>query len=174
MIPVAVAYMRDPAYSDFIAGLANVSGLAAIIGQTMTILAIFMNDARFLALMSVAYILIIITYRLRAKSAAGIGLNRKNFGKFYAGGIALGIVMMSLVFALLFITGKVTVNGIGIPAESTLTFIFSLLMWNPAGCRGRGHVQRLHDTEDQEDLHAPRQHHRDHYLVASVLGIPLL
>lgn len=133
MIPVAVAYMRDPAYSDFIASLAGISGVPAVIEQTMTILGIFMNDPRFLALMSVAYILIIITYRLRAKSAAGIGLTGKNFGKFYGAGIILGIVMMSLVFTLLFITGKVTVNGIGIPAESTLTFIFSLLMWIPQG-----------------------------------------
>lgn len=133
MVPVAVAYMKDPAYSDFIAGLSGVSGVAAIVVQTMDILNIFMNDPRFLALMSVAYILIIVTYAIRAKGTAGIGLRKKKAALYYGTGIVLGIVLMTLVFLLLRITGKVTVNGAGIPSGSLLTFIFSLLMWIPQG-----------------------------------------
>ena len=133
MIPVAVAYMRDPAYSDFIADLANVSGVADIIERTMTILGIFMNDAKFLALMAVAYILMILTYIRRAKGAANIGLVKEKMPKFYCLGIVLGITLMSLVFALLVVTGKTTVEGFGLPSGSILTFIFSLLMWVPQG-----------------------------------------
>lgn len=133
MIPVAVAYMRDPAYSDFIQDLSQVTGVADIIKQTMAILGIFMNDPRFLALMSVAYILMILTYLRRARSAAAIGLSRDSMLKRYGLGIVLGITLMTLVFGLLVLTHKTTVNGLGINSGNALTFVFSLLMWIPQG-----------------------------------------
>lgn len=133
MIPVAVAYMRDPAYSDFIQNLSQVASVADIIEQTLAILGIFMNDPRFLALMSVAYILMILTYLRRAKGASAIGLSKDRILKRYGIGIVLGITLMTLVFGLLVLTHKTTVNGLGINSGNALTFIFSLLMWIPQG-----------------------------------------
>ena len=133
MIPAAVVYMRDPAYSDFIASLANVKTVGAIIDKAFEIIGIFMNDARFLALMSVSYIFIILILMWRAKGPSGIGLSIRNFRRNYLTGMAAGAVMMTLVFIVLVITGKASPLGFGLKGSSVLTFIFSLIMWVPQG-----------------------------------------
>ena len=133
MIPVAIAYLRDPAYSDFIASLAEVSTMSDIINKTMEILGIFMNDPKFLVLMSISYILIICSCMRRVRGAANLGLKDKTLAKSYGKGIILGIVMMTLVFVLLIITGKATPTGVGFSNHKTLAFIFSMLMWFPQG-----------------------------------------
>ena len=133
MIPVAIAYLRDPAYSDFVASLAEVATVSDIMDKTMEILGIFMNDPRFLALMSISYILIICSCMLRAHGVANVGLKDKTLAKSYGKGIVLGIVMMTLVFVLLIITGKAKPTGIGFSNHKTLAFVFSMLMWIPQG-----------------------------------------
>ena len=133
LIPVIVVYMRDPAYSEFIASLADVKAVSEIIDKTLEVIGIFMNDARFLALMAVAYIFIILILIRRAKGASNVGLRFKGIRKEYGMGTVLGIVMMSAVFILLIITGKAVPKGFGLSGNSVLTFIFSILMWFPQG-----------------------------------------
>ena len=133
MIPVIVAYMADPSYSDFIAELRFVSGVGDIIKKTIEIVNIFMGDPRFLALMTVSYFLIIITYIIRAGGTANIGLSKKGFVKKYILGIFMGILMMTAVFTALIFTGRVTVNGKGLTSENIMVFLFSVLMWIPQG-----------------------------------------
>lgn len=133
MIPVAVAYMRDPAYSEFIANLADVSGVADIIDRTMEILGIFMNDGRFLALMSVSYILMIIVFIIHEKSAEALGLKANGLRRIYLIGMGLGAAMMTIVYILLMITGKAAPEGIGLNSQNAIAFMMSLLMWVPQG-----------------------------------------
>lgn len=133
MIPVAVVYTGDPFYSDFIAGLANVSTVGDIIGKALEIINIFMNDSRFLALMSVSYIMIIAACILKSKGAANVGLVRKDFGKLYGKGLITGIALMTLVFVVLLITGHVSVEGLGFPSSKLWLFVFSVIMWIPQG-----------------------------------------
>ena len=133
MIPVIAAYMRDPAYSDFILELQNVTTINGVIGKTMEIIGIFMNDPRFLSLMTISYILIIICCIRRVKGASNLGLSLRNSGRFYGSGCLLGIIMMSAVFAALCITGNAAPQGFGISRSGVPTFIFSILMWIPQG-----------------------------------------
>lgn len=133
MIPVVIAYMKDPDYSSFIANLQGVSTVPEVITKTTQILGIFMNDSRFLALMTIGYFLIIFTYMIRAKGLRGIGLKKEGFIRQYSLGCLWGIGMMSLVFALLCLTGLCKPSSFGISKGSALTFIFSLLMWFPQG-----------------------------------------
>lgn len=133
MIPVAIVYMGNPAYSDFIASLADIKTVKEIMDKSFEIIGIFMNDPRFLALMSVAYIFIIVILMWRAKGPSGVGLTLKGFKKNYLSGMGLGILMMTLVFALLLITRKATPTGFGLTGNTVLTFIFSLIMWVPQG-----------------------------------------
>ena len=132
MIPIAVVYTGNPVYSDFIADLANVSTVGEIMGKAMEIIGIFMNDSRFLALMSLSYILIILSCMHKAKGPANVGLIRKDFGKLYVTGLIYGTVLMTLVFIALIITGKADVHGIQMPSPKTL-FMFSVIMWIPQG-----------------------------------------
>ena len=132
MIPIAVIYTRNPLYSDFIADLANVGTVGDIMRKAMEIIGIFMNDSRFLALMSLSYILIILSCMRKARGAANIGLVRKNFGKLYVSGLGYGIILMTLVFIALLITGKATFEGINMPSPKML-FLFSVIMWIPQG-----------------------------------------
>jgi len=133
MIPVVIAYMKDPVYSDFIADLRGISTVSEVIVKTTQILAIFMNDSRFLALMTVGYFLIIFTYAIRARGFKGLGLVRSGFGRHYALGILGGIGMMSLVFVIMCITGICKPTSFGLPSGSLMTFIFTFLMWFPQG-----------------------------------------
>ena len=133
MIPVIIAYTRDPLYSDFIAGLSGVSTISGILEKTMEVLGIFMNDARFLALMTVGYIIIILLFIWRGKSAASVGLTAKDFGRRYGTGAVMGILMMTLVFILLCITRKAVPQGFGLTSKNIVTFIFSMIMWIPQG-----------------------------------------
>lgn len=133
MIPVAVVYTRDPLYSDFIAGLADVGTVGDIMRKAMEIISIFMNDSRFLALMSLSYILIIIACMYKSRGAANVGLIRKDFGKLYGKGLIVGSALMTLVFILLLIKRHVTVEGFGFPSSKALLFLFSVIMWVPQG-----------------------------------------
>ena len=133
MIPVAVVYMRKPEYSDFIASLVNVETVSDIMNRTMDILGIFMNDGRFLALMSLSYILIILSCMRRARGASRVGLIKKDFGRLYGKGLIVGSALMTLTFIALLITRKVSVEGVGFPASKALVFVFSFLMWIPQG-----------------------------------------
>ena len=133
MIPAAGVYMRDPEYAEFIASLSEVKTLEQIIDKAVEIIGIFMNDPRFLALMAVSYIFIILILMWRAKGPSGVGLTLRNFRKHYLTGMALGTVMITLVFILLIITGKASPKGFGLSGSSVLTFIFSLIMWVPQG-----------------------------------------
>ena len=133
MIPVVVAYMKDPAYSSFIADMRDVSTLPDVIIKATEVLGIFMNDSRFLALMTVGYFLIIFTYMIRARGLRGIGLKRRGFGVQYVVGAVCGVLMISGVFGLLCCTGLCRPGSFGLPEGTTLTFIFSLLMWFPQG-----------------------------------------
>lgn len=132
MIPIAVVYTRNPLYSEFIADLANVETVGDIMRKAMEIIGIFMNDSRFIALMSISYILIILSCIHKAKGAAKVGLIRKNFGKLYCSGLVYGIVLMTLVFIALIITGKASVEGLQMPSPKKL-FLFSMIMWIPQG-----------------------------------------
>ena len=132
MIPVAVVYTGNPLYSDFIADLANVATVGDIMRKAMEIISIFMNDSRFLALMSLSYILIILSCMYKAKGASNVGLIRKNFGKLYGTGLVYGVLLMTLVFIALIITGKASVEGLQMPSPKML-FLFSMIMWIPQG-----------------------------------------
>ncbi|MBP5181233.1 MAG: ABC transporter permease [Clostridiales bacterium] len=133
MIPVAVAYTSNPLYSDFISGLQYVNGISEIFAKTADIVNIFMTDARFLALMSISYLLIIIAFIIKVKGAANLGLSLNNFKRNYLYGIALGTVMIAVVFALLVITGRARPEGFGIASDKVPAFVFSVLMWIPQG-----------------------------------------
>ncbi|MCQ2515416.1 MAG: CPBP family glutamic-type intramembrane protease [Saccharofermentans sp.] len=133
MIPVAISYMKDPAYSNFIADLRDVNSVPEVVAKTTEIIGIFMNDSRFLALMTIGYLLIIFTYMIRARGLCGIGLKRRGFVRHYITGAIVGILMMSAVFGLLCVTGLCKPEGFGLPSGTILTFAFSILMWFPQG-----------------------------------------
>ncbi|MCR4688300.1 MAG: ABC transporter permease [Saccharofermentans sp.] len=142
MIPVAIRYMRDAAYSDYILNLQNVSTITDIAKSTMDIIGIFLNNPMFLACMTVGYVLIILTYiaRVRVRKTKSIkqafeyiGLPAKGFGSRYIRGILLGFLMMGSVFCILLITGQIRITGFGVAKAILGTFFINLLMWLPQG-----------------------------------------
>lgn len=146
IIPVAIAYMRRAEYSQFIADLKNVTGVSQIMSKTFEIISIFMGNPMFLALMAVAYALMIVACIIRAKrvfkkdSLAGaadicgfpLG-NRKKIAKDYLTGILAGFLMMSGVCLILRLSGQIEFTGFGLAKSALPVFLINLVMWLPQG-----------------------------------------
>ena len=142
MIPVAVVYMRNAEYSEYILGLKDVSTITDIASQTFDIIRIFMSDPLFLGLMAIAYVITILIYAVRVrirktrsfKEAFGyIGLRPEKAASRYFKGILLGFAMMGSVFAILMLAGQIRITGLGIARTMLITFILNLIMWIPQG-----------------------------------------
>jgi len=129
LVPIAWSYMKKPEFSSFILSLKDVSGMGEILSKTTEILAIFMADPAFLALMTISYILIIFVYARKAGSFKSLGIIEANFGSLYLKGSALGTLMMLLVFVLLALRGRSGITGFGLTKDEALTFFFAVLMW---------------------------------------------
>ena len=146
IIPVVVSYMRKPEYSQFIQDLANVGTVQDIINKTFEIFGIFFKDPLFLGMMTLGYILIIITYFIHAGrvwkikgirnkiAACGYPLsNKKHIAVNYALGFLIGFLMMSGTIAIMHITGQLTLSGFSLTKAGIGAFIFNLFMWFPQG-----------------------------------------
>jgi membrane protease YdiL (CAAX protease family)/ABC-type Na+ efflux pump permease subunit len=146
MIPVVVSYMRKPEYSSFIQDLANVGSVEDIMNKTFEIFGIFFKDPLFLVMMTLGYILIIITYFIHAGrvwkikgiknkiASCGYPLNNgKHIAVHYGMGFLFGFIMMTCTIGIMIITGQVTLGGFNISAGGIGAFIFNLFMWFPQG-----------------------------------------
>ena len=146
MLPVVVAYMRKPEYSQFIQDLANVGTIENIMNKTFEVLGIFLADPLFLALMTLGYIAIIFTYFLHAgrvwkikglKNKIGsVGYpltDKKHIAKHYGLGFVFGFLMMTSVVFIMLATGQISFNGFNLKLSGIGVFILNLLMWVPQG-----------------------------------------
>ena len=146
MLPVVVSYMRKAEYSSFIRDLANVSTMKDIFDKTFEVFSIFFKDPLFLSLMTIGYILILITYFIHAGrvwkikgfrnkiSACGYPLsNVRHIILHYGLGLILGFIMMTGTIAVMRFTGQITFSGFSLNISSLGVFIFNLLMWFPQG-----------------------------------------
>ena len=146
MIPVVVSYMRKPEYSSFIQDLANVGTVEDIINKTFEIFGIFFKDPLFLGMMTLGYILIIITYFIHAGrvwkikgiknkiGACGYPLsNGKHIALHYGLGFLFGFLMMTCTVMVMRITGQLTFGGFNLSVSGISAFIFNLFMWFPQG-----------------------------------------
>lgn len=146
MIPVIVSYMRKPEYSAFISDLRNVGTISDIFDKTFEIFGIFFKDPLFLAMMTLGYVLIIITYFIHAKrvwkikglknavASCGFPVNdRKHIAKHYGLGLLFGFLMMSSTIAIMVITGQIKFSGFSLSGAAIGTFLVNLLMWIPQG-----------------------------------------
>lgn len=146
MIPVVVSYMRKPEYSSFIQDLANVGSVEDIMNKTFEIFGIFFKDPLFLVMMTLGYVLIIITYFIHAGrvwkikgiknkiASCGYPLdNGKHIAVHYGLGFLFGFIMMTCTIGIMIITGQVTLGGFNISAGGIGAFIFNLFMWFPQG-----------------------------------------
>ena len=146
MIPVVVSYMRKPEYSSFIQDLANVGTVEDIFNKTFEIFGIFFKDPLFLVMMTIGYVLIIVTYFIHAGrvwkikgiknkiGACGYPLtNGKHIALHYGLGFLFGFLMMSGTIAVMVITGQISFSGFNLSASGIGAFIFNLFMWFPQG-----------------------------------------
>ena len=146
IIPVVIAYMRRAEYSQYIAGLQDVSEVSQVLNKTFEVIAIFMGDPLFLALMTIAYTLIIIVCIIHAKrvfhkktfsdALKACGLSVENSGKIvseYLSGLLAGFIMMSCVCLILMLSGQVEFKGFGLGKEFLPLFLINLVMWFPQG-----------------------------------------
>ena len=146
MIPVVVSYMRKAEYSGFIQDLANVKDIPDILDKTFEVFGIFFKDPLFLALMSLGYALIIITYffhagrawkikELKSKiEACGYPLqNTKHIFSHYCLGLLFGFIMMSCTVGIMIATGQITLFCFSLKLSGLGIFVFNILMWFPQG-----------------------------------------
>ena len=146
MIPVVVSYMRKPEYSSFIQDLANVGSVEDILNKTFEIFGIFFKDPLFLGMMTIGYILIILTYFIHAGrvwkikgfknkiGACGYPLTSgKHIALHYGLGFLFGFLMMSGTIAVMVLTGQISFSGFNLSASGIGAFIFNLFMWFPQG-----------------------------------------
>ena len=146
MIPVVVAYMRKPEYSSFIQDLQNVGSVNDIFNKTFEIFGIFFKDPLFLGMMTLGYILIIVTYFIHAGrvwkikgiknkiGACGYPLTSgKHIAKNYCLGFLFGFLMMTATVGIMRLTGQLTFGGFNLSVSGLGAFIFNLFMWFPQG-----------------------------------------
>ncbi|MCR4730667.1 MAG: ABC transporter permease [Saccharofermentans sp.] len=146
MIPVVVAYMRKPEYSSFIQDLQNVGSVNDIFNKTFEIFGIFFKDPLFLGMMTLGYILIIVTYFIHAGrvwkikgiknkiGACGYPLTSgKHISKNYCLGFLFGFLMMTATVGIMRLTGQLTFGGFNLSVSGLGAFIFNLFMWFPQG-----------------------------------------
>ena len=146
MIPVVVAYMRKPEYSSFIQDLQNVGSVNDIFNKTFEIFGIFFKDPLFLGMMTLGYILIIVTYFIHAGrvwkikgiknkiGACGYPLTSgKHIAKNYCLGFLFGFLMMTATVGIMHLTGQLTFGGFNLSVSGLGAFIFNLFMWFPQG-----------------------------------------
>lgn len=146
IIPVAVVYMRRAEYSQYIADLQGITTVEEIIQKTFEVITIFMGDPLFLALMALAYLLMIGACIIHAKrvfkkksfadafESCGLPLGSKGkIIKEYLSGLIAGFLMMSAVCLILKLSGQIEINGFGIGSSVMKLFIINLVMWFPQG-----------------------------------------
>ena len=146
MIPVVVAYMRKPEYSSFIQDLQNVGSVNDIFNKTFEIFGIFFKDPLFLGMMTLGYVLIIVTYFIHAGrvwkikgiknkiGACGYPLTSgKHIAKNYCLGFLFGFLMMTATVGIMRLTGQLTFGGFNLSVSGLGAFIFNLFMWFPQG-----------------------------------------
>ena len=146
MIPVVVSYMRKPEYSSFIQDLQNVGTVTDIFNKTFEIFGIFFKDPLFLIMMTLGYILIIVTYFIHAGrvwkikgiknkiGACGYPLKSgKHIAKNYCLGFLFGFLMMTCTVGIMHLTGQLTFGGFNLSVTGIGAFIFNLFMWFPQG-----------------------------------------
>ena len=144
--PVVVSYMRKPEYSSFIQDLANVGTVNDIFNKTFEIFGIFFKDPLFLGMMTLGYILIILTYFIHAGrvwkikgfknkiASCGYPLSdRKHIALHYCLGFLFGFLMMTGTISVMVISGQVSFSGFNLSASGIGAFIFNLFMWFPQG-----------------------------------------
>ena len=146
LIPVVITYMRKPEYSEFIQNLSNVKTIQDILEKTFEVFSIFFKDPLFLTLMTLGYILILITYFIHAGriwkikgfknkiAACGYPLSSgKHIALHYGLGFLFGFLMMTCTVGIMCITGQISFNGFTLKSSGMDVFIFNLLMWFPQG-----------------------------------------
>lgn len=146
VVPSAIAYMRRAEYSQYISDLRNVTAVDQIINKTFEVLTIFMGNPLFLALMTLAYCLMIIACVLRAKRVfkkktfadaldrCGLSISKPGkIAKEYLTGLLYGFLMMSCVVLILKLTGQIDIKGFGLTKSVLPVFFINLLMWFPQG-----------------------------------------
>ena len=146
MTPVVVSYMRKAEYSAFIADLDNVSTVEDVFNKTFEVFSIFFKDPLFLTLMTLGYVLIILTYFIHAGrvwkikgfknkvAACGYPLSSgKHIALHYGLGFLFGFLMMSCTIAVMYFTGQITFNGFTLKLSGLGVFLFNVLMWFSQG-----------------------------------------
>jgi len=146
IVPMVINYMGRAEYSQFIADLKSVTTVTDIMKKTFEVIGIFMGNPIFLALMTVAYILMIAACVIRTKvvfhkkdyreAFAKAGLPLSNPGKVvrdYLVGLLFGFLMMSSVCLILKLTGQLEFTGFGFSKDLLPVFFINMLMWFPQG-----------------------------------------
>lgn len=146
VIPVVVSYMRKPEYSEYIQSLSDISTVKDILSKTFEVFSIFFNDPLFLTLMTLGYVLIILTYIIHSgrkwklkgfnNKAAACGYplaDKKHILSHYGLGFLFGFLMMTCTVAIMFFSGQITFSGFTLSFSGIGVFIFNLLMWFPQG-----------------------------------------
>lgn len=146
VIPVVIAYMRRAEYSQYIADLQNVTEVSQVLNKTFEVIAIFMGNPVFLALMTIAYMLIIAVCIIHTKrvfhkktfseALRTCGLPVKKRGRIvreYLSGLLAGFIMMSCVCLILKLSGQIEFKGFGLGKEYLPLFLINLVMWFPQG-----------------------------------------
>ena len=146
IIPTVIDYMGRAEYSQFIADLKSVASVTDVMKKTFEVLGIFMGNPVFLALMAIAYALMITACIIRAKmlfrkkdykeafGVTGLPLTKPSkIIKDYLAGFVSGLLMMSSVCLILKLTGQIEIAGFGFSNDLIPVFLINLLMWFPQG-----------------------------------------
>lgn len=138
LIPTAITYMRNSAYTDFIASLKDVSDIGGIVATMSNVMAMFMSSPVFLITMTLGYVVLISLYCLRIRifernshplQSMGLTGPRTKALKLYGIGLLLGFGLLTCVCLILVATGNLHLNGLGLTPSSALIVLCSLPMW---------------------------------------------
>ena len=148
MIPVFIKYSSTAAFGDLVVTMRDVHTWSELFSFSFDLLGLFLSDPLFIICMSVAYVLLMMSYLVRVifkeRITSGKGRLKKHMASLgfeltksvpvkYLGGILLGAALMTGVYLILNITGQVTFDGFTITRDTVNTVFISILMWIPQG-----------------------------------------
>lgn len=148
IVPVFIKYSSTAAFGDLVVTMKTVHTWSELFSFSFDLLGLFLSDPLFIICMSVAYVLLILSYLVKVifqeritakkdrirKHMASLGFElTKSVPIKYLGGILLGAALMTCVYLILNITGQVTFEGFTVNRSVVSAVLISVLMWIPQG-----------------------------------------
>lgn len=150
MIPAIISYMKTSESVRFLNMFRDISGLGKIrdvMDESAALFSEFMSNNYFILFMGIGYWCIIGVYMILVRFIEKNKLSTMGFSsgkalaaqgkttpfKMYLKGMVIGFLLISCVYAALFVTGQVSFKGFALSSDNAGLFVLYILMWIPQG-----------------------------------------